>query len=89
MIAETFALILWVTARHRYNASDQPGRATYGPALWLGLAGAIIALLTYATFRTLHRGLWQTITRRACLGGPAYAGKGGMYRANRNVPYHL
>lgn len=47
ILAEIFALILWVTARHRYNDSDSPGRAKYGAALWLGLSGAIVAFIRF------------------------------------------
>jgi hypothetical protein len=43
LLAEIFALILWVTARHRFNDADQ--RAKYGAALWLGLTGVISAFL--------------------------------------------
>ena len=48
ILAEILALVLWVTARHRYNDSDSPGRATYGAALWLGMAGAIVAFVRCA-----------------------------------------
>lgn len=45
IVAEIFALICWVTARHRFDQNDGPGRATYGAALWLGLVGAITGFI--------------------------------------------
>ena len=66
---EIFALILWITARHRFDSVDI--RAQYSAGLWLGLAGAIIAFLS------------------ACIGGPAYGGRYGMYWANRGVAYNV
>ncbi|EIW65637.1 hypothetical protein TREMEDRAFT_66360 [Tremella mesenterica DSM 1558] len=47
LLAEIFALILWVQARHRYDAEGV--RATYGAALWIGLAGLILAFLARST----------------------------------------
>ncbi|ORY32173.1 hypothetical protein BCR39DRAFT_493143 [Naematelia encephala] len=45
IIAEIFALVNWVQARHKYD-DHQGQRARYGSALWLGLVGAITAFLS-------------------------------------------
>jgi hypothetical protein len=52
IVAEIFALILWVTARHRFNDNESRNRATYGAALWLGLVGAVIAFIRYVPYLT-------------------------------------
>ncbi|WVQ79568.1 hypothetical protein IAT38_001667 [Cryptococcus sp. DSM 104549] len=41
LLAEAFALVLWVKARHAYD--DEGTRATYGASLWLGLVGTLAA----------------------------------------------
>lgn len=42
ILAETFALVLWVHARHVF---DDVWEAKYGAALWTGLVGTICAAL--------------------------------------------
>ncbi|WVW85212.1 hypothetical protein I302_107250 [Kwoniella bestiolae CBS 10118] len=54
ILAESFALALFVTARKRYD--DQGIRATYGAALWLGLIGAISAFLGAAIGGPAYQG---------------------------------
>ncbi|KAK8854479.1 hypothetical protein IAR55_003217 [Kwoniella newhampshirensis] len=73
ILAEIFALILWVNARHRFdrhNNTDATARAKYGAALWTGLIGATLSFLA------------------AAIGGPAYQGR-FMYRAARHQAYNV
>ncbi|KAL7422564.1 hypothetical protein Q5752_003212 [Cryptotrichosporon argae] len=44
VLAEIFALVLWSTARHRFRARGEA--ATYGSALWIGLAAAAVSLFS-------------------------------------------
>jgi len=43
IIAEIFALALWVNARQRFIAEGI--EVTYGSALWMGLAACILAFI--------------------------------------------
>ncbi|WVQ95290.1 hypothetical protein IAU59_002385 [Kwoniella sp. CBS 9459] len=73
ILAEIFALILFVRARNRFNdtgGGDGEERAKYGAALWLGMVGAIAAFLG------------------AAMGGPKYQGH-YMYRADRRAAYNV